>query len=83
VYVSRSQFGDKWPFTISEGYVESINYAVVFHTVDGKTYALNGIAMGRNYLDIEPIWRRDPRYPELKISVGPLIEVGIKNRKAK
>lgn len=80
LYVNRDQFGDKWPFTISEGYVESINYAVVFHTIDGKTYALNGIAKGKGYHDIGPIWRPDPLYSGQKISVGPLIDLGIKQR---
>jgi hypothetical protein len=91
VYVSREQFGDKWPFTVDGGYVESINNgnafgvtygAVVFHANNGKTYALNGFAMGRGYLDIEPIWRDDPNHLGLKISVGPLIDIGIESRRS-
>ncbi len=83
VHVTRKQFGDKWPFTVEEGNVEDIDYAVVFHTNDGKKYALNGIAMGRGYLDIEPIWRPHPVYEGMKVSVGPLIEVGTSTRSSK
>jgi len=78
--VTRKQYGDRWPFTIPEGYVESINYALVFHTPDHKTYALNGIAMGKNYLDIEPIWLSHPSRDGLKVSVGPLIEAARSTR---
>ena len=81
LHVTHEQYGDKWPFTIPEGFVESIDKAIVFHTKDGKTYALNGIAIGKNrYLDIEPIWRPHPVYEGMKISVGPIIDAGIRTR---
>ena len=42
-YVSAEEFRDKWPFTVSEGYVYSVNYNAIFNH-NGTEYALNGSA---------------------------------------
>lgn len=42
--VTRTQYGDKWPFTVEEGYIDCVEYkGVVFRTSQG-VYALNGQA---------------------------------------
>jgi hypothetical protein len=79
VYVTKSQYGDDWPFTIESGYVESVDYAVVFHGCNGTTYALNGIARGQGvYEEIDPIWKPDGLGG--RKSVGQLIQVGRDSR---
>lgn len=73
VRVTRAEHGERWPLTVEEGEVECLPGGVfVFHH-GGKTYALNGMAEGKGYADIRPIWRDDPTQPGLKISIGPLI----------
>jgi hypothetical protein len=44
--ITASQYGDKWPFTITEGDLECIDDAVILHTPSG-TYNINGKAMSR------------------------------------
>jgi hypothetical protein len=49
---------------------------VVFTAPNGREYAVNGMASGRGYADIDPIWRDAPG-PAPKVSIGPLIDVGL------
>ena len=62
--VKKSDFGDKWPFTVDSG--KAYNYGdksgcdVLIFEHDGIEYALNGVALGKGYKDIHPIWRIDP-----------------------
>ncbi len=80
VFVSRQQFGDKWPLTVESGEVECLKgFIILFHT-SGKTYALNGGAIDSGYSRIEPIWQNDPQYPGLKVSITPLLKVGLDMR---
>jgi hypothetical protein len=59
-YVSRAEFGDKWPLTVSDGVLACTNNAVTF-THGGRTYAVNGRARGsKKYPEIEPIWQTQP-----------------------
>jgi hypothetical protein len=56
-YVSRAEFGAKWPLTVDDGVLACTNNAVTF-TQGGAVYAVNGRAKGRTgYLPIEPIWQ--------------------------
>lgn len=87
-YVSRAQYGKKWPFTVEEGVIACIGPVnrVVFIS-GGKTYALNGTAQGgrekRGWLHFEEIWAKDPEYAnikgaeEFKIDVQPFIYMGL------
>lgn len=77
VYVSRSEFGNRWPLTVDSGEIECIDgFVLVFHH-GGKTYQLNGAATARGYPAINPIWRDDPSIPGTKISIAPLIKRGL------
>ncbi len=93
IYVSREEFGDKWPLTVEDGEIEGYKYrvagverkAVVFHT-GGKTYAVNGGAIDqRKFPRIDPIWAEEPRselwiknnIPAIKKSIEPIISIGL------
>jgi len=62
--VTKAEYGDKWPFTISTIELECSMNAVIMHTSNG-IYSLNGKAMGV-YKDRYPTWREIARpYPGL------------------
>jgi len=74
--VSAAEFGDAWPLTVDRGTVDCWNDGSRTVSVTGGTYALNGPATAKGYPRIDPIWRDDPRYPDMgmKVSIQPLIE---------
>ena len=89
VKVTESEYGKKWPFTVSEGTIlcETIpnqrpNIAILTFKVGSKEYALNGLAKARmekrGFKDIVEIWKDDPEIPGAKVSVGPMIARGLK-----
>lgn len=45
-YVSADMYGVEWPFTINQGCLECKSNAVIMHS-NGKTYNINGKALGR------------------------------------
>jgi hypothetical protein len=73
--------GDRWPLTVNSGLLrcEGSNGfgAVVFRAPDGMDYGVNGVALGKHFADIKPIWRKDPDSPGLRIDIGPLIDIGL------
>jgi hypothetical protein len=79
--ISRAQFGDDWPFTVTEGLLRCDRGTFVVFVANGKTYAINGSAKGaanrEGYVDFESIWRPDET-PGLKVSISPVIEAGLK-----
>lgn len=82
--ITRANLGEQWPFTVEQGEVRCLNSTgtglgeVVF-IAEGTTYAINGPAKSRKiYADIATIWRDDPSYPGLKVSIGPIIDLGLK-----
>ncbi len=44
--VTKAEFGEAWPFTVDEGYVDCVGYKEVILRVDDKDYSLNGQANG-------------------------------------
>ncbi len=79
VTVTKQELGDKWPLTVDSAKLECRNSvspgmgAAIAH-VNGKTYALNGLAKQKGYPDIRPVWRDDPKIPGAKVSISPLIK---------
>lgn len=63
VKVTREEYGDAWPLTVSEAELELIDgfYAVVH--ANGRVYAMNGtartVAQEHGWEDIYDIWRED------------------------
>lgn len=58
-------FGEKWPFTISEGIVKCTEYGGVVFEANGKVYALNGTAQMHSdeygYANVAEIWAVDEK----------------------
>ncbi len=86
-YVTAEEFGDKWPFTVSNGRLGCLNTRIlgnvevsdIVFTTGGKTYALNGTAQDSGkYLDVEPIWKNNPDPFIPKVNIGPMISEGLK-----
>ena len=73
IYVSKEEFGDKWPFTVQDGYVYSVKRMVAVFKHNGIEYALNGFAKmyskkhKKGYKDIVGIWKDDSKFPGTKI----------------
>ncbi|QDT49544.1 hypothetical protein Pan258_35970 [Symmachiella dynata] len=77
VLVMREEFGNKWPLTVESGTIYRVEtYGIVFQCQEG-TFALNGFAHSRGFPEIDPIWKNDPNIPGTKISISPLINVGL------
>lgn len=82
--VSSADFGENWPLKVKDGVLNCeliYEYEIVTFTTNGKTYAVNGLARGnrakkRGWLDVDKIWKTDPRDTELKVNIGPLIDRG-------
>ncbi len=73
VTVTKQELGDKWPLTVDSVKLECRNLAAIAH-VNGKTYALNGMAKHKGYPDIRPVWRDHPKFKGLKVSIGPVLD---------
>ena len=56
-HISAEDFGDSWPFTVSEGMLSCTRGSIVTFTAYGTQYAVNGTAKSRGYANIEPIWK--------------------------
>ena len=58
-------FGEKWPFTVSEGIVKCTEYGGVVFEANGKVYALNGTAQMHSdeygYANVAEIWAVDEK----------------------
>lgn len=74
--VRASEFGERWPLTVQEGYVDCVPVDAAIFRSGGKTYALNGMASGK-YADIDPIWNDNPDLDGLKMSIGPLLDAAL------
>ena len=75
--ITQEQFGDDWPFTLSEVNVECMPHKAIVVRTDHYTYALNGAAMDAGYDSIRysSIWLDDPEIGSgYKKSLGPLTE---------
>ena len=69
--------GGEWPLTVESGRVGCEDgRGLTFKTTDGDVYALNGLAAGQGFADIDPIWAADPDYADIKVGIGDLIEWG-------
>lgn len=82
-YVSQATWTDgPWPLTVPDGTIacESLGKGLgrVTITAGGKTYWVNGLAKGTHkYADLDEIWRADPKYPDIKVNIGPLLDRGL------
>lgn len=92
--ISKSEFGDQWPFTVEKGILECIPQkkvdglpensmnAIIF-TVGATQYAVNGAATAKagenGYQEIIEIMRDDESIGGgAKMSIQPIIDEGLK-----
>lgn len=74
----KADLGAQWPLTVDAIRLRCVNGRELVFDADGTTYALNGTAKGtKRYADLGPIWRDDPLTPGLKISLQPLLDMGL------
>lgn len=75
--VNESCLDRPWPFSIEQGTLVCDADAVTFEAA-GAVYALNGLALGRELGDDpDSIWLDNPEVEGFKISIGPLIDLGL------
>lgn len=55
--IKETDFGDKWPFTVSEGILKCSKRIITFTTKDGVIYGVNGTAKSFGHPSLEPIWK--------------------------
>ncbi len=87
VKITQAEYGDKWPFTVSEGVLHYRDTGVtvgttrmieVLFTANGVTYALNGTAKeNSSYTNVDSIWAKNPSLPGIKKDIGPIIDRGL------
>ncbi len=88
--IARADFGDAWPFTVPAGVLNctvvgrlssGLEIQSVTFAVNGKVYAINGVARGHakqnGWHEVTPIWRNNPRIPGAKVDIGPVISRGL------
>jgi hypothetical protein len=77
VMITAEQYGEDWPFTVSEGTLRCEHTSSIVFITEGRKYAVNGTAMGTGGLDLDPIWAADPKGISPKISIGNIIQTGL------
>jgi hypothetical protein len=80
--VTEDEYGDEWPYVVSEGELECHINAVIMHTSRG-TYSINGKAIGRykgKYPEGRVISKQDPIIDDPRFRMPPphgLIQRGL------
>ena len=77
-YVSEKDFGQEWPLTVPNGYVECKRGYMALFRFRNTTYALNGSARSYakrygEYEEIDSIWKDNPEIKGTKMDIGVLI----------
>lgn len=66
VTVNKAEYGEKWPFTVTQVELACEIPPLMTVTANGKTYALNGSARSHakehGWAQLEEIWRIEPEY---------------------
>jgi Protein of unknown function (DUF2511) len=72
IEIRKTEYGDRWPFAIQQGRLRCEGAGAVILTVQGKDYAVNGMASTR-YASMQPVWKstNDPG------DVGRIISRGL------
>jgi hypothetical protein len=77
----KSEFKDSWPFTVDKGIILNIKNAIIFRH-ENIEYGLNGFAKSLGYKELDSIWMEDYSIPGTKISIGPMINIGLNLNKS-
>lgn len=82
--IDRESWEGEWPLTKDVAHLQRRAGDRVVLIAD-RVYAVNGAAKAERhffldrprYVPIDEIWRDDPKMPGLKVSLGPLIAMGL------
>lgn len=70
--------GQEWPLTVDHGELACTGAGAVTFKTGATTYAVNGTARGqKKWPDIDPIWADRNDGTDLKVNIGPLIDLGL------
>jgi hypothetical protein len=82
-FLSRADFGKRWPLTVEAGVVSCEPHSgglgsVIFMDPEGKRYAVNGTAMAHypQLPEIDRIWAPNPANPGARIDISPVLDRG-------
>lgn len=80
--ISKETLGAPWPFSVDSGVVQCNDQRHVLFVAGGQTYAINGTARGAikagaPYKDLDEIWLDNPDMAGAKISVQPVLDIGL------
>ena len=80
--ISETEYGSKWPFTVSKGTLECRGIKEVVFVNEGKAYAINGKASSKVkrgiYRSLFEIWKPNPDIPGTKIPVTDVLQQGLR-----
>jgi hypothetical protein len=74
IFVRNTDFGNRWPFTVTHGYLDCIGGSKIFRS-DLTEYGLNGLAVSKGYKSIDLIWKDNPEIPGTKINISEMINI--------
>lgn len=73
--IREEDFGEAWPFRVSEGELNCSRHGVVTFKANGVTYAVNGTAKSAGFARIEPIWKLNwAMYEKFAKALGVSVE---------
>ena len=75
---TAAELGQAWPFSVDSGVVSCEGTNIALFTVDGTTYGLNSAALEQNYADSEPIRIDNPAIPGVRLDLGTIISLAIR-----
>ena len=76
--VDANEFGQAWPLSVESGVVTCESGNIALFTTEGTTYGLNPPALDANYPDVEPLRIANPAIPELKMDLGTLVNLALR-----
>lgn len=81
--ITAEEYGDRWPLTVERAKL-CCRHSAVWVKVNRKRYGVNGMSYGLlerygfRVHQLEEIWRPNPAIEGSRVSIGPLIEDGLK-----
>lgn len=73
IEIRQADYGERWPFKMTRGWLRCEGDGAIILTVQGKDYAVNGLASSR-YAPIQAFWKRAEGED---IDAGPIISRGL------
>ncbi len=79
VFITQTEYGDNWPFTVSYGELECLPPGIIIFKANDKTYAVNKLAANsRQYKNLSDIWKETSNQSMTKVDISLIINKGLK-----